>query len=304
MAMGRDQITSFSRLSLLIIVLLGHFLSQALSSPLLVPSKGSNDNSRNAPGQHHLGKKPNHNDLSQNNYPSWFTSTLLARRLLALSTTGSVSTIFPDPLPNRFPYTHVPADVAGQSISLKEYIADCDEYTKTDDDGGNPTFLALHVATTFSNIANGSKNISLSIDWWDHLKDAEPVYPGLPSSPAGLPRATLLGYVEPIPSSSKEEEEETEAEAEEEGVLEKCYLAAHPDAEVWLPRRDGSPHSSFWARLVVTQVYWVGGFGDVARIGWLDVGDWKGIGKEGSRGDVGDGSGRGWDDVRLPGERY
>lgn len=226
-------------------------------------------------------------DVETTSRPSWFTSVLLARRLLALSTSGVASTIFPNTLP---PNTRAPASVAGQSISLREYVADCDEEI-TPDQAGNPTLLALKVATTFHNTAAGS-NISLSLDWWDHLNDTKPIYPGFPLSPAGLPRVTLFGYVEPFPDPVPSDTRQ---------ALEKCYLRQHPDARVWLPHRKGSPHSSFWARLVVTHVYWIGGFGDVQQIGWMDIDDWKGIRRSGSVDGVGDG--RGWEDVRLPGEQ-
>jgi hypothetical protein len=224
--------------------------------------------------------------------PSWFTSVLMARRLLALSTSGVASTIFPDSLPPG----HTPPSVAGHSIGLREYIADCDEalpssYKHANNGDGNPTLLALKVATTFRNTAAGS-NISLSLDWWDHINDTEPIYPGFPLSPAGLPRVTLFGYVESFPEPIPKDVE---------SALEKCYLRAHPDAEVWLPHKRGSPHASFWARLVVTGVYWIGGFGDVQQIGWMDVNEWAGVRKKGSVEGVGDG--RGWEDVRLPGEK-
>lgn len=245
--------------------------------------------------------------------PSWFTSVLLARRLLALSTSGAVSTIFPDPLP---PSSHAPVSVAGHSISLREYIADCDEYllpnsasqnsrTKSEgheqdgeEEGGNPTFLALNVGTTFRNVRAGSNNLSLSIDWWDHVYDAGPVYPGFPLSEAGLPRVTLLGYLEPYTNTSHVKHSSPSDGGT--SALEECYLRAHPDAKAWLPGRKGSPHSSYWAKMVVTHVYWIGGFGDVQQIGWMNVTEWKGVRR--SRSSDGIGDGRGWDDVRLPGE--
>ncbi|KAL3471812.1 pyridoxamine 5'-phosphate oxidase-domain-containing protein [Aspergillus californicus] len=222
--------------------------------------------------------------------PSWWTSTLMARRLLALSTYGVASTIFPDPLP---PGNHAPASVAGQSISLKEYFADCDEALPlaTGNGGdGNPTFLALRVATTFRNTAAGS-NLSLSIDWWDHLNNTAPVFPGFPLSAAGLPRMTLFGYIESF---------ETPVPSDTQAALRSCYVGAHRDAQVWLPGQPGSPHSSFWAKLVVTDVYWIGGFGGLQQIGWMNVTEWNGIRRRGSLQGIGDG--RGWEDVRLPGE--
>ncbi|KKK17280.1 hypothetical protein ARAM_006259 [Aspergillus rambellii] len=223
--------------------------------------------------------------------PSWFTSTLMARRLLAVSTSGVVSTIFPDPLPLK---SHAPASVAGQPISLREYFADCDEALPLDSgSGGNgdPTFLALRVATTFRNTAAGS-NLSLSIDWWDHVNSTNPVFPGFPLSEAGLPRVTLFGYLEPF---------ETPIPRDTEAALRECYVDAHPDAKVWLPGKPLSPHSSFWAKMVVTQVYWIGGFGGLQQIGWMNISEWKGIRRLGSLPGIGDG--RGWEDVKLPGEQ-
>ncbi|TPR06366.1 Aminotransferase class-V family protein [Aspergillus niger] len=155
----------------------------------------------------------------------------------------------------------------GHSTTQTEYLADCDPYLPANDTSsesprglGNPTFLALHVATTFRNTAAGS-NISLSLDWWDHVNDTTPVWPGFPLSEAGLPRVTLFGYVEPF---------ETPVPEAVESALTKCFLEKHPDAEAWLPGKEGAPHSSYWARLRVEQVYWIGGFGGLQRIGWLN----------------------------------
>lgn len=103
---------------------------------------------------------------------------------------------------------------------------------------------------------------------------------------------TLFGYLEHLQDSDS---------VSKKGV-EECFFGLHPDAKAWAPGKEGSPHSSFWARMVVTQVYWIGGFGDVARIGWLDPTDWRGIREDGCVDGIGDGSGRGWGDVRLPGE--
>ncbi|KAJ5724302.1 FMN-binding split barrel-like protein [Penicillium malachiteum] len=220
--------------------------------------------------------------------PSWFESTLMARRLLAKSSSGVISTVFPNPLP---PSARSPSSVAGLPIGLREYIADCDgalPSALTHSDNGDPTILALRVATTFRNIGTAS-NFSLELDWWDHIDQAGPIYPGLPLSPAALPRVTLFGYLDPLPGLSDYNTAE----------LEQCFLKSHPDAKVWLPGASGSPHSSFWARMVVTQAYWIGGFGDVQQIGWIDINEWKGIRRYKSDG-VGDG--RGWEDVRLPGE--
>lgn len=222
--------------------------------------------------------------------PSWFTSTLMARRLLARSSSGVISTNFPDPIP---PSAHAPSSVAGFPIGLREYTADCNSFLPehlANEDNGDPTILALRVATTFKNIQAGS-NVSLELDWWDHIDQAGPVYPGLPLSPAALPRVTLIGYLDTLPPLSEESS----------ARLEQCFVETHPDAKVWLPGAAGSPHSSFWARLVVTHAYWIGGFGDVQQIGWMNVTEWKGVRRDSSVEGVGDG--RGWEHVRLPGEK-
>lgn len=285
------------------ILLLGQLL-RATASPLVVGENGLFDQEflTNFAPASALSQNPientdqsdsvfpdQHTHPESTTYPSWFDSTLMARRLLALSKTGIVSTIFPDPLPAN---PHTPPSVAGLSIPLTEYIADCDEFLPSGDGGdGNPTLLALRVGTTFRNTAAGS-NISLSIDWWGHLDDTKPIYPGFPLSSAGLPRVTLMGYVEPFP---------TPVQLDTRAALEKCFFDVHPDAEAWSPSNKHSPHASYWARMVVTQVYWIGGFGDVQRIGWMNVTDWKGIRREHSLPGIGDG--RGWQDVRLPGEK-
>lgn len=234
--------------------------------------------------------------------PSWFTSTLMARRLLALSSIGVASSVY------QTPSRRAPAGLKGVSVSLPEYIADCASFstsssTATDSEtaeiigNGNPVLLGLYVSTTFQNAASGS-NVSLSIDWWDHLDRTEPLYPGFPLSAAGLPRVSLLGYIEHIPLSSSSSSSSSSSARK---ALEECFVAAHPDSQVWLPGKTDSPHSGFWARLVVTQAYWIGGFGDTQQIGWINMTEWREIGRERSPPGIGDG--RGWGDVRLPGER-
>lgn len=213
--------------------------------------------------------------------PSWFTSTLMARRMLALSPTGIASTVYPQSHSR-----HGPPGLEGVSISLPEYIADCEAAVEQ----GNPVLLGLYVSTTFQNVASGS-NMSLSIDWWNHVNKTSPLYPGFPLSAAGLPRVSLLGYVEPfqMPIDDKTRH-----------ALESCFLASHPDAEAWLPGNPDSPHAGFWAKMIVTQAYWIGGFGDIQQIGWFNMTEWRSIGRKSSPPGIGDG--RGWDDVNLPGE--
>ena len=97
-------------------------------------------------------------------------------------------------------------------------------------------------------------------------------------SAANLPRFALLGYLEKI--------QEAEISAKE---LAECFLKPHPDAKYWLPGND--IHESGWVRLVVEKVYWFGGFGDRAYIGWIPVDEWRSV----TRGE--------WEEIRLPGEK-
>lgn len=80
-------------------------------------------------------------------------------------------------------------------------------------------------------------------------------------SPAAHPRFALQGWLERVP----------DAEVKQKG-LDECYFGMHPDARRWAP--GSGVHAAYWARLRVEAVYWFGGFGDRAYIGWIGMGDW------------------------------
>ena len=231
---------------------------------------------------------------SSRSIPSWDTTHLLARRLLALSTTGTLATVFQNEHDHS---STAPSDLAGIPVSLPEYIADCanDDSSPLPEllGAGNPVILALHVSTIVHN-ANAGSNISLSIDWWHHDNHNRHGYRSEDNiedpfaSQASLPRLSLIGTLEPLPDTMPDESRDP---------LEKCFLASHPDAVYWLPGNPRSPHRGYWARLVVQKALWIGGFGDRARIGWLDIDKWKAVRKSGKDGE------KGWGDVRLPGEK-
>lgn len=154
-------------------------------------------------------------------------------------------------------------------IGLIDYYADCQPGT------GNPTILAIGIATSFKNADAGS-NISLSLRWHPppHHRPSRDPYK---FSTANLPRFSLLGHLETIPSRTVEEE-----------AITKCFTRSHPDAKAWLP--GNSIHESYWVRLVVEDVYWIGGFGDRAYIGWIPVEEWRNV------------TSKEMDHIRLPGE--
>lgn len=278
----------------------------------------------------HLFNNPAPETLSSSSLgriPTSYESAVQGRRILALSPLATLSTVFPtsyaapnedaDGLPRSVLMEHRPAGLGGVPIGLMDYIADCDG-----DDEGNPTILAIKIATSFKNVEAGS-NMSISVNWvppyppskriessspprgmsssssstileklknwlgWsntdeknNHDDDALLDYDPVPYSAANLPRFSLLGYLEPIPA---------DASSEKATALQSCFLKYHPDARYWLP--GNRIHESEWVRLVVTQVYWIGGFGDRAYIGWIPVEEWKNV----TRAE--------WEAIRLPGEK-
>lgn len=85
-------------------------------------------------------------------------------------------------------------------------------------------------------------------------------------------------------------EEMTPEEVEKANVV-TCFTDAHADAKWWLPGSKNAAHQGLWMRMVVEQVYWIGGFGDRAFIGWFEPEVWRGVTVEE------------WQAVRLPGEK-
>lgn len=243
--------------------------------------------------------------------PTAHESAVMGRRMLALSKLADFATVFPSDRRSAAAAAVSssseeeeddarlvaslarPDGLAGLPIDMMDYYADCE-------DAGNPTVLNIKIATTFRNAAAGS-NVSFSLRWtppypparripvtlWDRLSGAVASLLGstatsalpdtVPYSAANLPRMSLIGHFEPITP-----DETSYAD------LASCFVKTHSDAKYWLP--GNVIHQSSWARLVVEQVYWVGGFGDRAYIGWLPIEDWRGVTREE------------WESIKLPGE--
>ncbi|KAK7946683.1 uncharacterized protein PG986_011004 [Apiospora aurea] len=226
--------------------------------------------------------------------PTPYESAVQGRRLLALTTLGTLATVFPDDSSSKkrddvSSQENRPTGMGGMPHGLMEYVADCE-------DEGNPTMLAINVETSFKNARAGS-NISLAMQWappYPPNKRIKSYYPSfldyflggseeagnskekVPYSAANLPRFSVLGYIENV-------------EPEKTADMAACFVKAHPDAKYWLP--GNRIHESEFVRLVVQQVYWIGGFGDRAYIGWLPVNDWKNI----TRKEI--------EEIKLPGEK-
>ncbi|KAH8662172.1 pyridoxamine 5'-phosphate oxidase-domain-containing protein [Xylariales sp. PMI_506] len=215
--------------------------------------------------------------------PTPYESAVQGRRILALTPLGTLSTVFPSSSSKDVSgQENRPSGLDGIPIGLVDYVADCE-------DSGNPTILAINIATSFKNVADGS-NISLALQWappyppdkrikstfFSRFFGREDKKEPVPYSAANLPRFSIIGYLEKMDEASA-------------GAVSSCFVDTHPDSKYWLP--GNRIHSSEFVRLVVQQVYWIGGFGDRAYIGWLDVDDWKSVTKDE------------WEAIRLPGEK-
>ena len=211
------------------------------------------------PAQHVFANAPDYHPSYK--IPTVHKSAVQARRILHLEKLGTLSTIFP--AEKGHPHERRPEEVSGTPIGLMDYFADCES------DSGNPTILAFSIGTAFRNEAAGS-NISLSVRW--HMPTDRPY------SAAAVPRFSLIGYLEDISDKDVEEKD-----------IAACYVAYHPDAAGWLP--GSNVHRARWARLVVQDIYWVGGFGDRAYIGWIPVEEWQSVTQEEIA------------SIRLPGEK-
>ena len=167
---------------------------------------------------------------------------------------GTLVTVFPQNVSDFGQFEPVPAAAASSPIGLLEYLADChDGYP----DIGNPVILAIRIATPFRNAAAGS-NVSLTVQWI-------PPHAAHPYQAANWPRFALMGHLEDIADEDVAEQK-----------IAECYKAAHPDV-FWTPDHKHPPHVSGWVRLIVKEIYWFGGFGDRAHIGWFPLEMYQGV---------------------------
>ncbi|MCJ1260412.1 hypothetical protein MMC22_000273 [Lobaria immixta] len=198
----------------------------------------------------HIFTNPDHISASHR-IPTIHESAVQARRILSLSNIATLSTVFPSTpnAPNSV-FENWPEGLGGAPIGLIEYYASCDPILH------DPTILAISIATSFKNARAGS-NITMSLRYHppiDHAPSEDPYT----YSPVNLPRFSLIGHVERL----------SKQDVGEHGIN-SCFLTSHPDAKAWAPGNE--IHESWWARLVVEEVYWIGGFGDRAYIGWIPI---------------------------------
>ncbi|KAL9602029.1 MAG: hypothetical protein Q9219_002138 [cf. Caloplaca sp. 3 TL-2023] len=205
------------------------------------------------PPQRILSSDPHIQDI-----PSVHESAIQARRILNVSSIATLSTVFPDHQ-NPGPFETGPDGLGGAPIGLIDYYAPCGPAPY------QPTILAITIATSFKNARAGS-NLTLSLRYHPPV-DHPPGDDIYTYSPANLPRFGLIGHIEPIPLAQVQRYS-----------IDRCFFERHPEAVAWRP--GNAIHESWWARLVVEQVYWIGGFGDRAYIGWIPIEEWRGVTQE------------------------
>jgi hypothetical protein len=212
----------------------------------------------------HVFSNPKDTQTRGHRIPTVRESAAMARKMLRLESLGTLSTTFPITKHDEANIgENRPTSVEGLPFGLMEYFADCEP------DTGNPTILAVTIASSFRNVAAGS-NITLSLRWHPHYYH--------PYSAAKLPRYALVGTIEEI------SEDEIKAQN-----IKTCFSKYHPDSIIWQPGND--IHESQWVRFVTKEVYWFGGFGDRAYIGWIPLETWQNITEEEIKA------------AKLPGER-
>ncbi|KAF9409370.1 hypothetical protein BGZ76_005702 [Entomortierella beljakovae] len=124
--------------------------------------------------------------------------------------------------------------------SMDYYVDDCDA-------PGKPLMLLSHLQINVQN-AKTTNRVSLAI--------RKLPGPGERGNPMVDPRVTLLGHLEPL-----DEAKHDKAEA--------CFLKQHPEAKWWLPR--SGFHDFKWYNMEINDIYYIGGFGGIHYIGWIDV---------------------------------
>jgi hypothetical protein len=129
----------------------------------------------NLPSSQYLFSNPPTSKSDGFSIPTVHESAVQARRILQLESIGTLSTVFPT-APHATEQR--PSDVGGAPIGLMDYFGDCEPST------GNPTILAITIATSFKNVDAGS-NITLSMRWhpqdstWRRRFEAESAGAGL-----------------------------------------------------------------------------------------------------------------------------
>lgn len=142
----------------------------------------------------------------------------------------------------------------GYPVGQLEYYADCNL------DSGELALIRLNISTAYKNINNGGSFASASIRLGDSTHGGH-----TPHSPASKPRAVLKGSFSPV----LDEEQQT--------FIEKCFLKQHPDAHSWIPGSGLGFHDADWVLFNISEIYYIGGFGNYAYIGDIPLDTYRAV---------------------------
>lgn len=143
----------------------------------------------------------------------------------------------------------------GLPTSSIEYYVDCDN-------DGDFYWLVVDIGSPNVNIENGSPYL-FSIRTGDHppTDNVDISYPGgIESLVVGSPRLSIEGKIVPVHFDHIADRMK----------LNLCFVRRHPDSKFWLPDLPVSPHKTHWVKVMVENIYMIGGFGDRAYIGEID----------------------------------
>ncbi|CEP64221.1 uncharacterized protein LALA0_S10e05270g [Lachancea lanzarotensis] len=143
---------------------------------------------------------------------------------------------------------------SGTPVSFIEYFVGSDVCHGVEtSSNGSIILLLLNMSSTSKNWYNDSK-FSVSIEKSNHWKLHKPAM--------ATPRANYFGELKPLEASK---------------ALERCFLKRHPDARWWIPGGDHDQvHDGQWFEFDVSEVRFIGGFGDSAYIGTISGEDYQG----------------------------
>ncbi|SCU90602.1 LADA_0F05226g1_1 [Lachancea dasiensis] len=141
---------------------------------------------------------------------------------------------------------------SGTPVSFVEYFAGSDLcHDVQTSQNGNLILLLLNMSSTFQNWNKDAK-LSVSVEM-SHRH-------GIGRPPMASPRANYFGELKRLEPSK---------------ALEHCFLKRHPDARWWIPEGDHDQvRDGQWFEFDVSEVYFVGGFGDRAYIGAISGEDY------------------------------
>lgn len=142
----------------------------------------------------------------------------------------------------------------GYPVGQLEYYADCNL------DSGELALIRLNISTAYRNINKEGSLASASIRLGDSTHGGH-----TPHSPASKPRAVLKGSFSPV----LDEEQQT--------AIEKCFLKQHPDAHSWIPGSGLGFHDADWVLFNISEIYYIGGFGNYAYIGDIPLDTYRAV---------------------------